>query len=102
MAISPFIFGYEDDETGLWVLAFASSSAVVVLAAASFWPPLRRVYLLELFVGASVIGISYVWASCPPSAALQNNVAWGIFLMMFAIIPSHAERPPAEWLEAEP
>lgn len=71
-------------------------SVIIVLAAASFWPRARHAHLLLLAVGAVLIGSGYLFMGAPPPAA-QNRAVVGFLLLMFAIIPNHASRPPCSW-----
>jgi len=100
LAMSPFIFEYPEQRTELWALALGSSAAIILLASISFWPPLRRLHLLELIVGATLIASSYLLVSPPPSPPIQNHVILGILIMMVAIIPPAATHPPRGWTDS--
>ncbi|MEX0718711.1 MAG: SPW repeat protein [Planctomycetaceae bacterium] len=97
LAISPFIFTHPPDQPLLWWNDLGCAAVVVALALASFHPRWRRAHLLEVAVGAWLIGAGYFAAEQPPPAATQNDVLVGWLLLMFAVIPSETNRPPAGW-----
>jgi hypothetical protein len=81
------------------LLDIGLGSVTIVLAAASFWPRAHFAHLLLLVVGAVLIASGYLFLGAPPPAA-QNRAVVGFLLLMFAIIPNHASRPPRSWNDA--
>lgn len=99
LLISPFVFGHEADEVARWTTDLACGTAVIVLALASLWQPLRQIHLVSIAIGLWLIGNGFVAAPSPPPPALQNHVVVGLLLLMFAILPNDATEPPPGWRE---
>jgi hypothetical protein len=101
LAASPFVLRYGAHETGLWIHDFAVASAVVAIALAAHWKPLRRLHLLLLGVAGWLVGAGW-WRTFEagglhPHAAYQNWILVGLCLAMFAMVPSRASVPPEGW-----
>lgn len=100
LAMSPFIFGHPPGARALWVTDLAGAALTAAAALLSFHPRLRRAHLAGLAVGAWLAASG--WAAVDPespSPARQNHVCAGLILMMLAVVPSGADRPPDAWLE---
>lgn len=93
---SPFIFRIPGDETTLWGLHFVLSGVVMTLAALSYVPKLRHAHLVTLVVAGAMIAYGRFAQSEPPPEH-QNLIFVGWLLVMFAVIPNHAESPPRAW-----
>lgn len=99
LAISPWVF------RGCWVSPwphFADEFAVatVILAAiASHFHPMRHAHLLSAAVATWLILAAWLQADATATPAQQNNFLVGLLLLMFAILPNHATRPPVSWRE---
>ena len=92
MIATPWIF-----EAGSWIdLAFGV--VTVLLAALSFRRTMRRAHLGILLVAVGMIAMGFAM-STPEEVgpAQQNEIAVGLLLATFAIVPSHASAPPPEW-----
>jgi|SRR5688572_14813536 len=97
LAISPFIFRHSEEDRVLWFSDLFAAMVVIILALVSFWPPLRFAHVANLVIALWLIGFGF-WASPYPSPpALQNDIVVGLLLLMFAIIPNQATRPPRSW-----
>lgn len=83
-------------ENYAWVDATAGS-LVILLSLVSFWRPLRRAHLGTLGVAVVLACYGYFSAPRPGPPAAQNEIATGLLLLLFAIIPSEASRPPDAW-----
>ena len=101
LAISPFIFRHEDE--WLWITDFAAALTIGTLALVSYWPPLRHAHLL-LAAFALLLASYGRFANgldgSQLSGGYQNYIVIGLLLVMFAIVPNHATRPPQRWLTA--
>ncbi len=98
LAMSPFIFGYREEEWLLWPLSFAASAAVLAFAALSTWTPTKRAHLASLPVAAVLCGVGYFAAQQRPGPpAYQNLVVTGLLIAMFAVLPRFVTLPPAAW-----
>jgi CBS domain containing-hemolysin-like protein len=102
LAASPFIFRHGEDATVLWISDFACASAIALFALISYWQPARHAHLLIIPVALWMIGFGRFGEAAPLSAGLQNNIAVGLTLLMFAIIPNHAFQPPQVWFKEAP
>ena len=96
LAASPFLFGHIADERRLWVNDFACAATIWICAGLSFWRPLQRLHLVQILIAIWLLGFGYL-ASSEPLPALQNDILVAFVLMMFAVIPSEANRPPLSW-----
>jgi hypothetical protein len=99
LALSPFIFGHLPEEAWRWGTDFGASTAVILLALLSFWTPLRHIHLANFLVGLWLVFFGWYWEGYPAPPALQNDIVTGLLLLMFAIIPNEASRPPKAWRE---
>lgn len=96
MLVSPFIFHHGADARLYWITDLACSVLITFLAAISCWKSMRHAHLAIILVAAALVVIGRFGSSdsihVPPAG--QNEIAVGFLLMMFAIIPNHASRPP--------
>lgn len=97
LLMSPFLFRYGSDEPSLWINDFATGSAVIVFGLLSYWQPTRHIHLVTVAVGGWLIAFAYIIGFGTERPAAQNYVIVGLMLMMFAIIPNSASRPPKGW-----
>ena len=97
LALSPFVFRHEAEDRALWFNDLVSAMIVIVLALISFWAPLRFAHLANLLVALWLIAFGFFASSYPPPPALQNDIVVGLLLLMFAIVPNEAAKPPRPW-----
>ncbi len=97
LAMSPFIFRHSAQDKILWFNDLFAALVVIVLALVSFWPPLRFAHVASLVVALWLIAFGCLASPYPPSPALQNDIVVGLVLLMFAIVPNKATRPPQSW-----
>lgn len=103
LAISPFNFGHPPDATMLWVMDWGCALLVISFAMLSYWPPLRHIHLGTAILALVMIGYGRLSSPEHVTPALQNHILIGLLLLMFALIPNHASRPPRWWhSEASP
>jgi hypothetical protein len=103
LAMSPFIFGHLPEPPAWWINDFACALLMMTFGVLSFWHPTRHAHLLQIAVGFWMLGFAYYqrfwgvpeYQHAP--AALQNLAAVGFLLLMFAILPNDATRPPSSW-----
>jgi hypothetical protein len=98
LAVSPFMFRHSPGDRALWFNDLLSALAVIVLGLVSFWPPLRFAHVANLAVALWLIAFGFL-APYPTPSALQNDIVVGLLLLMFAIIPNNANKPPQPWRE---
>jgi len=97
IALSPFIFRASHDPTIVWADNLIALS-IVTFSSISLWKPTQHAHLIILGIALGMI----IWgrsSSTPPIPAHQNHIFVGVFLMMIAIIPNNATRPPENWLK---
>ncbi len=95
LAVSPFVFDVQSNLTLLWT-DLGIALVVWTLSGLSYWHPTRHAHLLIVLVSIGLI----LWgrfAIAPPPPIHQNHIVVGLFLLMIAIIPNDASRPPRSW-----
>jgi hypothetical protein len=95
LILSPFIFRVQDNTSLVWADC-GVAAIIILLAGLSYWHPTRHAHVFILFVALGLV----VWgrfSASPAPAFHQNHIAIGLFLMMIAIIPNDASRPPKDW-----
>lgn len=97
IALTPFVFRFEDAPTLWWVVSFGAAFAVLVFSLLSFWGPARHAHLGSMIVGVGLAAFGYFAGGHPNPPALQNFLITGLLLLMTGIIPSFASRPPEDW-----
>lgn len=97
LAVSPFVFRLSSEDRVLWFNDLFSALGVIVLALVSFWPPTQFAHVANFAIGLWLIAFGFFASSYPTPPALQNDIIVGLLLLMFAIIPNHASRPPQPW-----
>jgi hypothetical protein len=97
LAISPFIFAHPDAEIRLWATDWICATLVITLALLSYWHPTRHAHVLTLLVACGLIAIGRFSTGETPSPAMQNQIVVGLLLLMFALVPNEASRPPTVW-----
>ena len=97
LAVSPFIFRHAAENRILWFTDLLSATAVIVFALLSFWFPLRFAHVANLVIGLWLIAFGFWGSAYPTPPALQNHIVVGSLLLMFAIIPNEAAKPPVSW-----
>lgn len=99
LSISPFIFKYPKDALFFWFNDLTCSSLIAVFSLLCFYKPLRKMHLCNLAVSLYLIGLCYFFRSDAMFEAFQNYMVLGLLLLMIAIVPSDADKPPIAWRE---
>lgn len=97
LAVSPFVFRLSSEDRVLWFNDLFSALAVIVLALVSFWPPMQFAHVASFTIGLWLIAFGFLASPYPTPPGLQNDIVVGLLLLMSAIIPNHASRPPQSW-----
>ncbi|MEX0820138.1 MAG: SPW repeat protein [Pirellulaceae bacterium] len=98
LAVSPFIFGHAADAPMLWWMDWICALAVISFGMLSYWQPLRHIHVATALVALVMIGYGrFASPGDDVTPALQNHILVGLLLLMFAIVPNHASRPPRWW-----
>ena len=97
LAISPFIFGYPSGISFFWINDLICSSLIIFFSLICYYKPLRKMHLFNLLIAFYLIIVSYALKSSPFYQPLQNYIVLGILLLMLALVPSEASKPPMPW-----
>ena len=97
LAASPFIFAHSAEDTSLWIMDWSCALLVITLALLSYWPPLRHIHIATAVLAIVMIGYGRLSSPDHVTPALQSYILVGLLLLMFALVPSHASRPPRWW-----
>ena len=97
LAACPFIFRHSTDAVASWTSDFACALLIGTLALLSFWHRTAWAHWLIILVGIWMVAFGRFGDRHPLPPGLQNNIALGITLILFAIIPNQADRPPRIW-----
>ena len=100
LALSPFIFRHAPEHAVLWWSDMVAAFLVMTISLLSFWRRTLHVHLLNVPIALWLMAFGYFALGNPPPPGAQNEMVVGLILLMFAIIPSEATLPPAEWREA--
>jgi hypothetical protein len=97
LCASPFLFGHSASNLAWSINDMATGACIMVFGLLSFWQPTRRAHLFTLLVAFWLIGFAYYHGFGDAPSASQNQLAVGLMLLMFAVIPNHASDPPRTW-----
>lgn len=97
LVISPFVFSHPTSVPAWWINDLLTGSLVILFGFFSYWPPTRFAHVLTILVACWLTGFAYINGFGDPAAASQNHLVIGVTLLMFAVIPNHASRPPRSW-----
>lgn len=97
LLMAPFLFQHPAERHGWWINDFSAGSVVILFGLISYWKPTRHAHLLTIIAGGWLIGFAFSQAERLAAPALQSDAIVGLLLLMFAIIPNHASRPPVSW-----
>ena|ERR671922_2815943 len=97
LAASPFVFHHPADRLDLWITDVGSALAVATLALATWLPRFRRAHLLALLVAGWLVGFGWIGSRAEPLVAYENQIVVGLLLLMVAIVPTEASKPPILW-----
>jgi hypothetical protein len=92
LALCPFVFAHRER----WFIDVGTGLAVALLALLSFSRPLRHAHLGTGLLAAGLLLHSYLLPT-PVPEGVQHHILLGLTLMVFSIIPNHANLPPESW-----
>lgn len=102
LVISPFVFRGTPGVDDYFVNDLICGSLAGLFALLSFWRPTRRAHLATLALGAWLALFGYFSADRPGPPAAQNDLVIGLLLIVFAVVPTEASRPPIPWRDGTP
>lgn len=96
LSCAGFVLGVPAAALGVWVVDSAAALAVIAAAITASRRRDGRAHVLTLAVGVIVFVHGFVqpW---PLPAWHENHILVGLLLVMFAVIPTDAHRPPPPW-----
>lgn len=97
LAASPFIFGHPADDLSLWIMDWICAVLVISFSVLSYWTPLRHIHLATGLLALVMIAYGRLASPTDVIPALQNHIVVGLLLLMFALVPNQAGRPPRRW-----
>lgn len=97
LLVTPFVFRGTTAVEDYTTSALVSGAVVIVMAVLSFWEPARLARFVTLGVSLWLALHGYFAAERPGPPAAQNEIMIGLTLLLFAIIPNEASRPPRAW-----
>ena len=96
LALSPFVFGHFPEDKALWLNDFLCAFLIAACALLSFRSRTRWMHLAELPLAFWLLAMGYL-SKTEPIPALQNHILLALVLLMVAVIPGDANRPPLQW-----
>jgi hypothetical protein len=101
LVVSPFVLGHDGGRGR--VLEDAIYGAIVAtLAVLSFFHRARHAHFGLLAVAAWLFVRAYFLSPTPPPGWAQNHLLVGLILLMLAMIPNEASKPPLPWRSPRP
>ena len=97
LCVSPLLFRASDSTAALASNSFICGTLVMATSFLSFWEPTRHARIGTALVGLWLLGFSYATAGRPAALELQNLFVSGLLLILFAVVPNEANRPPRPW-----
>ncbi len=94
LAFSSIIFPID---VCLWKWNVAMAIWLFLFSLLSFYFPLRKIHLLNVFVIIVLIALAFKQPVSPPAAPYQNYVVLALLLVLFVIIPTNASKIPVPW-----
>ena len=101
LAITPFVFKLDPDQTWMWVNQLVIATLVAAIALASFSRRFPSLHFFNLVTAGWLLIVGYFLTATPPPPIAQNNVVLGLLIAMHAPLPNHNHQPPREWHEYE-
>lgn len=101
LAVSPFVFKHPPSDWSLWGIDWVCAALVISFAMLSYWTRLRHIHLATGVLAVAMIAFGRLASPTDIIPAFQNHILIGLLLLMFALIPNHASRPP-RWWHSEP
>ena len=97
LAASPFFIPQPTSGHFSMINAFVCATIVVIASCLAYWEPTRHARAITAVVALWLVGRAYLAAPHPASPWLQNEFLIGLLLLMFAVIPNEASKPPRSW-----
>jgi hypothetical protein len=96
LLVSPLVFRNTESVEAFAARDVVVGSIVVVLSLLSFWRPTAHAHLLTALLALG-FGLAAYAVPRPGPPAAQNEIAVAMLLVLLAIVPNEASRPPRGW-----
>ena len=63
----------------------------------SFFKQLRKIHLMNIVAAFALAIFAFIQPNPPPPPPYQNYMILSLLLVMFAILPTEASKPPMPW-----
>lgn len=97
LVVSPLVFRGTESLSHFVAIDIAAGTAVVLFSLFSFWHRTAWAHLLTGGLAALLGAYAYFGWPRPGPPAAQNEITVAMILVLLAIIPNDANRPPAAW-----
>lgn len=97
LVLSPLVFAETLDYSRFQTVDVTTGAAVVGLSLASFWRRDEWLHLVTAVVAVALALLAYFGSARPGPPGAQNEIVTALLLLLFAIIPNEANRPPKPW-----
>lgn len=94
---SPFIFRAEHRGAMISLVDFACGAMIISFALLSYLERTRYAHLGTLVLSLGMIIVPRVMLAPEVPPAGENFMMIGLLLLMFAMVPNQASRPPQAW-----
>ena len=101
LAISWILFGYKE-ETTLLYHDFSCFFLISCFSLLSYLTKLRHLHLLNFLIAVWLAIFSYYIRGIGFENPAQNYMTLAWLLLMLSIVPTHARRPPYQWIQYNP
>lgn len=82
----------------LWLSNWICASLIAFFALMSFVKSFQKIHLCSIAVAFWLIGVGFRATEVPSPFIFQNQLITGTILLMLVLVPSHALKPPHEWV----
>ena len=97
LAASPYVLGAGTRDAARLTHDVAVGGVTLLLALASMLTRFERAHLLTLGVALWLTAFGWLRFDAEPHAVSQNHILLGLTLLMTAVLPTDALRPPRAW-----
>ena len=97
LMLSPFVFRGTESVEAFAAIDMAAGACVVLLSLLSFWPRAEWAHLGTALLALGLGTYAYLAWERPGPPAAQNEIFVALLLLLLAIVPNEASRPPKPW-----
>jgi hypothetical protein len=97
LVLSPFIFRGTESVEAFAAIDMTAGACVVILSLLSFWRRAEWAHLGTALLALALGTYAYFGWERPGPPAAQNEISVALILLLLAIVPNEASRPPKPW-----